>query len=139
MGGMGSISRRCRGRVRRMPARMGVSGLTVLAMVGSVLTVQVPVAEAASVPLSEGQKALAAAKRSGHRVEVVGERTERTTVYANPDGFSFRLEESAVPVRVRRRGGGWQAPDPKLVRRADGSVGPSAAAVGMSFSGGGKS
>lgn len=95
-------------------------------------------AEGDPATLSEGQQALAQAQQSGERVEVVGERTERTTVYANPDGFSFTLEESAVPVRVAKTSGGWQAPDATLEKRSDGSVGPKAAAASMTFSGGGK-
>ncbi|WP_018568241.1 LamG domain-containing protein [Streptomyces sp. PsTaAH-124] len=90
-----------------------------------------------SVPLSEGQKALTRAEQSGERVEVPGERTERTTVYANPDGFTFTLEESAVPVRAAAPGGGWRTPDATLEKHADGSVGPKAAVVPMAFSGGG--
>ncbi len=95
-------------------------------------------ADEAQPPLSEGQKALAAAQESGKRVEVTGERTERTTVYANPDGFTFTLEESAVPVRVPTSSGGWQAPDATLKVRSDGTVAPKAAAVEMEFSGGGE-
>ncbi|MEV6332200.1 LamG-like jellyroll fold domain-containing protein [Streptomyces sp. NPDC051909] len=91
----------------------------------------------ATTATTEGSRALAAAKKSGERVEVVGDRTERSTVYANPDGFSFTLEESTVPVRVAKPGGGWQAPDATLERRPDGSVAPKAAAVEMDFSGGG--
>jgi hypothetical protein len=87
--------------------------------------------------LSEGQQALADAEQSGQRVEVKGERTDRTTVYANPDGYTFTLEESAVPVRVPAAGGGWQAPDATLEKHADGSVVPKAPAVAMKFSGGG--
>ncbi|WP_432106215.1 LamG domain-containing protein [Streptomyces sp. bgisy091] len=87
--------------------------------------------------LSEGGRALAEAMASGSRVEVVGERSERTTVFANPDGFTFTLEQSVVPVRVAKGESGWQAPDPTLERRPDGSVGPKAAAVDMTFSGGG--
>ncbi|MDX3526995.1 LamG domain protein jellyroll fold domain protein [Streptomyces sp. ID05-39B] len=86
---------------------------------------------------SEARDALAEAQESGRRVEVAGERSERTTTYANPDGFTFTLEESAVPVRVSRPGGGWQAPDATLVKRSDGSVGPKAAAVSIAFSAGG--
>ncbi|ATW52338.1 LamG-like jellyroll fold domain-containing protein [Streptomyces peucetius] len=95
-----------------------------------------PSADAPPAPLTEGQKALAQAAESGERVEVVGERSEQTTVFANPDGFSFTLEESSVPVRVEAPDGGWQNPDATLVRRADGSVAPKAAAVSMEFSGG---
>ncbi|MFE5995278.1 LamG-like jellyroll fold domain-containing protein [Streptomyces sp. NPDC056454] len=101
-----------------------------------------PVASAATATeepaaLTEAQRALASAKDSGERVEVAGERSEHTTVYANPDGFTFTLEESAVPVRVAKSGGGWQAPDPTLERKADGTVVPRAAAVEMEFSPGG--
>ncbi|MEU1003804.1 LamG-like jellyroll fold domain-containing protein [Streptomyces tibetensis] len=90
-----------------------------------------------SAPVSEGHKALQEAQQSGHRVEVTGERTERTTVFANPDGYTFTLEESAVPVRVAAPDGGWQAPDATLVKRSDGTVVPKAAAAEMEFSGGG--
>ncbi|MFR9780546.1 LamG-like jellyroll fold domain-containing protein [Micromonospora sp. MS34] len=85
----------------------------------------------------EGRQALAEASESGHRVEVTGERTERTTVYANPDGYTFTLEESVIPVRVAKPGGGWRTPDATLRTRTDGTVVPRAAAVGMEFSGGG--
>ncbi|WP_435809055.1 LamG domain-containing protein [Streptomyces parvulus] len=88
-------------------------------------------------PLSEGQKALHQAEESGQRVEVTGERTARTTVFANPDGHTFTLEESSTPVRAPAVDGGWQAPDPTLVKRSDGTVGPKGAAVQMAFSGGG--
>ncbi|MFF3394741.1 LamG-like jellyroll fold domain-containing protein [Streptomyces sp. NPDC002669] len=106
------------------------------------MVVQAPIAAAAtaeteSPELSEGQKALAAAKESGERVEVVGQRSEQTTVFANPDGYTFTLQESAVPVRVSKAGGGWQNPDATLEKRADGSVAPRAAAPQIVFSGGG--
>ncbi|MFB7275173.1 LamG domain-containing protein [Streptomyces sp. NPDC056244] len=89
-----------------------------------------------SPQLTVEQKLLEQAKESGSRVEVTGQRSERTTVFANPDGYTFTLEESAIPVRVAKNGG-WQAPDPTLEVRADGSVAPKAAAVDMEFSGGG--
>ncbi|MFF0717061.1 LamG-like jellyroll fold domain-containing protein [Streptomyces bauhiniae] len=92
----------------------------------------------ADAPPSEGQQALAQAQQSGQRVEVMGERTERTTVYANPDGYSFTLEDSVVPVRVAQPDGGWQAPDATLRKRSDGSIEPKAAAAEMTFSGGGR-
>ncbi|MFI9002923.1 LamG-like jellyroll fold domain-containing protein [Streptomyces sp. NPDC053541] len=96
-------------------------------------------ASSGSTATTEAQRALAEARETGKRVEVVGERSERSTVFANPDGFSFTLEESAVPVRVARPGGGWEAPDATLERLPDGSVAPKAAAVEMEFSGGGQS
>ncbi|WP_229911391.1 laminin G domain-containing protein [Streptomyces aurantiogriseus] len=92
---------------------------------------------AESADLTESERAQQQAAASGERVEVVGERTERETVFANPDGNTFTLRKSIVPVRVEKPGGGWTAPDATLVKRADGSVGPKAAAVGLSFSGGG--
>ncbi|MFD5006638.1 LamG domain-containing protein [Streptomyces mutabilis] len=94
--------------------------------------------EPAAPPLSEGQQALEQAQATGERVEVAGERTERTTVFANPDGATFTLEESTVPVRVPASDGGWKAPDPTLELRPDGTVAPRGAAVQMTFSGGGE-
>ncbi|AWW42153.1 hypothetical protein DN051_40425 [Streptomyces cadmiisoli] len=90
-----------------------------------------------SGPLSASERAQQQAQVSGEPVEVVGERTERETVFANPDGETFTLNKSIVPVRVEKPGGGWTEPDATLVRRADGSVGPKAAAVDLSFSPGG--
>ncbi|MGW2840994.1 LamG-like jellyroll fold domain-containing protein [Streptomyces sp. NPDC001493] len=126
---------------RRMRAVSALAGsallLAALPVAGPRPAAQAVAADAASTELTEGQKDLATAKESGQRVEVVGERAERSTVFANPDGYTFTLEESAVPVRVKKAGGGWQAPDPTLEVRADGSVAPKAAAVDMAFSGGG--
>ncbi|MFI7345394.1 LamG domain-containing protein [Streptomyces sp. NPDC049936] len=90
-----------------------------------------------SAEKSEERRALAEAERTGRRVEVTGERSERTSVFANPDGSTFTLEESAVPVRVAKPEGGWQKPDATLVVRTDGSVAPRAAATEMTFSRGG--
>ncbi|MEU6848823.1 LamG-like jellyroll fold domain-containing protein [Actinacidiphila alni] len=86
---------------------------------------------------TEAERALDQAKASGAPVEVVGERTETTTTYANPDGVTMRLDESTVPVRVAAADGSWVAPDATLARRADGTVAPKAAAVDLAFSGGG--
>lgn len=118
----------------------------VAVVVAALLSVLVPPAQQASassvesdsVALTEGQRALAQAAESGEQVEVVGERTDRSTVFANSDGFTFTLEQSVVPVRVPKPGGGWQAPDATLVKRSDGSVGPRAAAVEIAFSAGGE-
>ncbi|MET4669028.1 hypothetical protein [Streptomyces sp. PvR018] len=98
--------------------------------------------QAVASPLAQGQaetpelRASAAATAAGERVEVVEARTERETVFANPDGTTFTLEKSIVPVRVAPRGE-WVEPDAALVRHADGSVGPKAAAVDLVFSAGG--
>ncbi|MEU8523880.1 LamG domain-containing protein [Streptomyces sp. NPDC048577] len=105
------------------------------------LVVPLPAAQAASPAvaspaLDEGHQALKDAKKSGRRVEVKGERGERTSMFANPDGFTFTLEQHTVPVRVAKPGGGWRKPDATLERRADGTIGPRAASAVMSFSDG---
>ncbi|MEU6987348.1 LamG domain-containing protein [Streptomyces sp. NPDC046324] len=92
--------------------------------------------EAPGISLTESEQALKKAADSGDRVEVLGERTERETVFANPDGATFTLEKSIAPVRVDTETG-WTEPDATLVRRGDGSIGPKAAVVDLSFSGGG--
>ncbi len=86
---------------------------------------------------SEAEKAAEKAADTGERVEVVGERTEYTTTYANPDGVTFSLSQSTVPVRVKQADGAWDEPNASLERRADGTVGPKAAVTDVSFSGGG--
>ncbi|MEW1549441.1 LamG domain-containing protein [Streptomyces tsukubensis] len=85
----------------------------------------------------EARAALRKAADTGERVEVVGARTEFETTYANPDGSSFRLEQSVTPVRVRARNGSWTKPDPTLERAPDGTLRPRAAAVDVTLSGGG--
>ncbi|MFJ4693298.1 hypothetical protein [Streptomyces sp. NPDC088766] len=87
--------------------------------------------------LSDAQKAAQEAVESGERVEVQSERTEYATTYANPDGFTFSLSLSTVPVRARQSDGSWAEPDATLERRTDGTVGPRATVVDVSFSGGG--
>ncbi|MBT2449845.1 hypothetical protein J7F03_22775, partial [Streptomyces sp. ISL-43] len=97
-------------------------------MLGAVLVVSAApsftsVADAAAAPpVSESDQALKDAKKSGKPVEVMGERTDSSTTFANPDGKSFRLDTSAVPVRVKAKSGsGWVAPDATLEVRADGT------------------
>ncbi|MFE9590230.1 LamG-like jellyroll fold domain-containing protein [Streptomyces microflavus] len=112
-----------------------------LAALLSTMIVQVPASATASptagaAQLSEGQQALANALESGKQVELPSQQSERTTVLANPDGFTFTLQESSVPVRVSRPGGGWRPPDATLEKRTDGSIGPKAAAPQIAFSGG---
>jgi len=75
------------------------------------------------------------AAATGQRVEVVGERSERGEVYANPDG-SFTDETSMMPARVRRDNG-WVPVDTALATRPDGTVGPKAVPLALAFSGGG--
>ncbi|MER5450555.1 LamG domain-containing protein [Streptomyces sp. NPDC002764] len=77
------------------------------------------------------------AAETGEQVEVVGERTPYTTTFANPDGVTFTLKDSAVPVRVHKADGSWTQPDAALEARSDGTVGPKASVAKISFSGGG--
>lgn len=60
-------------------------------------------------PLTAGQEALAQAASTGDRVEVTSERSEYSTVFANPDGDTFTLEQAVAPGsggEVGRRLGG---------------------------------
>ncbi|MBP2472188.1 hypothetical protein JOF53_001060 [Crossiella equi] len=77
----------------------------------------------------------AAAATPRQRVEIEAERTETAQVFAEPDG-SRTLELHARPVRVRS-GGGWREPDVTLRPESGGRVAPVAAALPISFSGGG--
>ncbi|MFF4831565.1 hypothetical protein [Streptomyces sp. NPDC001315] len=113
--------------------------VTALLAVLPALGVATPEARAdeAKPTTSEASAALEQAAASGDEVEVAGERGEYSTTYANPDGYSFTLEQSAVPVRVAKPDGSWATPDATLERRADGSVGPKATVADISLSAGG--
>lgn len=95
----------------------------------------VPPQPAAVTSAADEASAMRAARAGGADVEVLSARTETATVYATTRG-TLRLEQNLRPVRVRR-GAEWVAPDPTLHRGADGRVAPVAAAVPMTFSGGG--
>lgn len=75
------------------------------------------------------------AVKFGHAVVDQSLTTETSQVSAMPDG-TMQLEESSVPVRVKR-GGSWSALDENLVAGDDGRVAPKAAAVAVEFAGGG--
>ncbi|MGW3488225.1 VCBS repeat-containing protein [Streptomyces sp. NPDC001054] len=89
----------------------------------------------ADVPESAVERALTRAAESGKQTEVIAERGEFTTLYANPSG-TLTQETSIVPLRVRDHGRLVDA-DPSLVLGKDNMVRPRAASVGMEFSGGG--
>ncbi|MEY7976257.1 LamG domain-containing protein, partial [Streptomyces pilosus] len=93
---------------------------------------QTPVA--ADQPVVTEQQALAAARKTGKKTEVVGLRGERREIFAEPDG-SFTAREYTEPVRTLQ-GGTWVKVDPTLVERADGTWGPKAATVDLAFSAG---
>ncbi|HEU5476179.1 MAG TPA: hypothetical protein VFV67_36605 [Actinophytocola sp.] len=112
-----------------------------LLLVGSVVVVPVllvrpavaePVRVVGEAP--DEVAAVAAARVSGRRVEVVSARTETAQVFANPSG-TMTLEQHTLPVRVRR-GGVWVPVDSTL-RVRGGWVEPVAATVDFRFSNGG--
>ncbi|MBA8926786.1 hypothetical protein BC739_003992 [Kutzneria viridogrisea] len=86
-----------------------------------------------------GPKAEANASQRAHdtgtAVEVADQTTQTRQVMANPDG-TFTLHSTLSPVRVKR-GTGWIPIDTTLASTSDGRIAPSAAAVDVSFSGGG--
>jgi hypothetical protein len=113
----------------------------------TVLAALVPVAAGAGAAYGEPSvaevsgatdavSASAAARRTGHRVEVLGLRSQTGQVFANPSG-TFTSEEYAQPVRVRRADGSWAPVDLTLRRAPDGSVSPVASPVDLRLSGGG--
>jgi hypothetical protein len=81
----------------------------------------------------ELRAAQAEARTTGVRQEIETARTEYATTYVNPSGTTTRAQ-SVTPVRVRD-GAGWTDIDTTLVRRPDGSFGPRAALLDISFSG----
>ncbi|MET0417354.1 MAG: LamG-like jellyroll fold domain-containing protein, partial [Actinoplanes sp.] len=93
-----------------------------------------PAAAEELVKPTEGE-ASAAARAAGKPVEVSGKRGGAQETFANPDG-TFTQTIHQQPVRVVQSGR-WVDVDPTLVARPDGTVGPKAAAIGLSFSAGG--
>ncbi|MFI9561597.1 LamG domain-containing protein [Nonomuraea endophytica] len=80
-------------------------------------------------------EALAKARKSGEPVELGTHRGESSELLVNPDG-TFTSVQHLLPVRTRKNGA-WAKIDTTLERRADGSIGPVAATVGLSLSPGG--
>jgi RHS repeat-associated protein len=78
--------------------------------------------------------ALAEAARKGKRVEIIEERTETSTVFANPDG-TYTAQLAAAPVRARA-GDSWAPVDTSLVAE-DGVVRPVSVPAEVTLSGGG--
>ncbi|WP_176738539.1 LamG domain-containing protein [Micromonospora pallida] len=130
-----------RGWLRRVGMMASLAGLFVA--YATTATPEAPLkAPSATLPaVSKGTtrqtegEAMAAAKATGQRVEVGAMRSEAKETYANPDG-TFTQVTHQQPVRVVQQGK-WVPVDPTLVSRSDGTVGPRAAAIGLSFSGGG--
>ncbi|MHC0433558.1 FG-GAP-like repeat-containing protein [Streptomyces sp. O3] len=131
MGGIAS------GGLRRLVACAVVIGLAgAVAPATASATTSAAADSAPEVERPETERALERAAETGRRVEVLSERTEYSSTFADPEG-TFTQETHTVPVRVRQNGRLVDA-DPTLVRGKDGVVRPKATAVGIEFSGGGK-
>ncbi|MDN3024439.1 LamG-like jellyroll fold domain-containing protein [Streptomyces sp. S.PB5] len=121
-----------------------VAGLTLLAGMVPVFTGMANAAPQAQQEAPQGDAsakgtenaAFDQAARSGAKVEITSLRGESSETYALPNG-NFEAVEHLRPVRARVDGE-WKAINTALEKRADGSVGPKVALVGIAFSGGGK-
>lgn len=78
------------------------------------------------------------ARVSGHRVEVLSERTSTTQLFVNPDG-TVSSETASAPVRIKDESAkdGWRDIDLGLVAQPDGTFAPKAALTDVVVSGGG--
>jgi Concanavalin A-like lectin/glucanases superfamily len=126
--------------MRKRRLRTFAAGIATVGLLTALPVAAGGLGEASATATGAGSGEQSASERavaSGEPVEVVADRTEFTTTYANPDGATYTLRQSAVPVRVKTAGGGWTAPDVTLAHRTDGSVGPVAAMADVTFSGGG--
>ncbi|UYQ64481.1 LamG domain-containing protein [Streptomyces peucetius] len=85
-------------------------------------------------PVQTEAEALTVAQKSGKKIEILGMRTARREIFAEPDG-TFTARQYTNPIRTFQDGG-WVDIDKTLMRRADGTVGPKAIAVALSFSDG---
>ncbi|MEU0834706.1 DNRLRE domain-containing protein [Streptomyces sp. NPDC005969] len=74
---------------------------------------------------------------TGARTEIVSERTDSTTTWANADGTTT-VEAYTGPIRVKQPDGSWRPIDTTLVAEK-GVVRPKTAAADIAFSGGGSS
>lgn len=114
-----------------IPAIAGTAPTVVADQAGALAPSERPAPRKGSVAWASAK-----AKATGQRQVVARSLTETETVYANPDG-STTSDFTVLPTRVRSASGAWVEPDATLVRRADGTVGPKAAAADIAFSGGG--
>jgi RHS repeat-associated protein len=118
-----------------------------LMVAGVLVTVATPQAGAATRPkptaaapvpttAPDRVSAVLSAKASRKPVEITGERTERSTTWALPNG-TFRTDTTTAPTRVRRSDGSWTPVDYTLVDTGKG-ISPKASPVAVTFSPGGK-
>jgi RHS repeat-associated protein len=78
--------------------------------------------------------AMLTARVQGSRVEILSERTETSSTYANPDG-TLTTEQYAGPIRFRDGAGSWRDIDLTLEQAADGSVRARAHPLGLALAG----
>jgi hypothetical protein len=89
-----------------------------------------------AAPLTSTQTAVATARRTQRPVEVTDQTTERSQVFADPDG-RLHLVATREPTRVRKHGA-WTAIDTTLRVGPDGTVAPAATLQDVAFSSGGR-
>jgi RHS repeat-associated protein len=121
-----------------LPVFLGASFMepaVAVAMPATAPPVTTPKAGAAVTQAADVASAMVAARLAGHRVEALGERTETTTTWVNPNG-SLTSEVGAGPVRFKRSGA-WTDIDVSMVKAADGSVMSKAHPNNLRLSGGG--
>lgn len=96
-------------------------------VVGTVASAATPSVEQAAVKASgpveaeDAASAALAARLQKRRIEILSERTETSTVWAEPDGTTT-AEFAAGPVRFLDGAGTWHSVDPTLTADADGTV-----------------
>ncbi len=127
-----SASPTARNRCRTLGIWLTACALTFSGI--SIVSLSVAQAEPTSSP-SATATATAQAQASGQPVAVDALTSPTSQVMANADG-TFTLTSNREPVRIKRDGQ-WIPIDTSLVRNSDGSYSPSAADVGLTFSGGG--
>lgn len=103
--------------------------------ISSAVPAATPAGESDGLTRPDAVSAAVTARTTGRRVEDVSQRTETTSVFANPDG-SWTAESAPEPVRVQDDAGDWHPVDTSLVQR-DGGLAPAHAAADVVFSGGG--
>ncbi|MEU8322268.1 DNRLRE domain-containing protein [Nonomuraea sp. NPDC048881] len=77
------------------------------------------------------------ASKSGKRVNIPERDTETTTLYANPDGKTLRMEMYLEPIRVKNANGDGFTPIDTTLVKADGVIRPKSAKGDLRLSAGG--
>ncbi|MCX4683558.1 hypothetical protein OG401_04410 [Kitasatospora purpeofusca] len=122
------------GLLAEVGVALGALAPTPAAAAAGAAAVQEKPATAPSTEAPDAASAMLSARLQGHRVEVTGERTETTTLWANPDG-TLTQDRSVGPIR-KRVGDTWASVDTTLVETADGRVAPKVHPADVVFAGG---